>query len=1048
MKRYVLGIVFILRIFSPLPAQKSVALQAIMLFHGRQLQPYSLFGPSQEVKDDVQEYVNSARNFTLHKEILEEILQADENLIRIALPAPSDEILDLYRTDIYSYGARIMTSNGETRAPDSHYHFYRGIIHDHPNSLAIVSILGDKIQILVSDQYGNRRIQPAADGSYIMFFDHDIRVPKQINCFVDDSGPPNPLDFDISNHRIVTGNCVQVYVEADYKSYQDNGSSVANTEAWVASLFNEVITLYANEEIPVSLSDVLVYTSTDPFASLGSTYDILTAFTAHIDSLNYDGRLAHFLSTRPLGGGIAYIDVICSNTNPTAVSTSLSTTIVPFPTYSWNVEVVTHEMGHNMGSYHTHACVWNGNNTQIDDCGNVLAYNNGGTPEGTTCFNPDNPILPGSGGGTIMSYCHLINGVGINFSLGFGTQPGNVIRNRYNNASCNTGTCSPPACTVLTDPVTNAINVDINNNVSWASAAGATGYRITIGTSPTNGSIVNNLDVGPVTTYDPVNSFPFSQLIYVKIVPYNEMGDSEGCTNQSFTTEANVAPECTAVNIPANGATGVAADVVLHWPHSVGNQSGYYVSIGTSLNGVDIVNHLNVGNNNFYDHPTSYPYATTLYVKINPYWANGENTTCTSQSFTTIVPLPGDFCSSAIDLPCGGAIPGTTIGALPDTGTPYCVTSIDAPGIWYKFTGNGLNAVISTCSNYNYDTKLNAYSGSCSNLSCVTGVDDFCAQGSQISFPTTNGTSYYVLVQGWNGAQGTYTLSRYCYSGPFYCQSSGYYATQEWLKTVAISTFTKSSGSSSYSDFTSDTITLSRGGNYGVTLTPQFPQSSRDEYYKIWADLNQDGDFADSGEELFSAGPSSSAVTGNITIPVTASTGSTRLRVTMSHAPITSSCGTFSNGEVEDYELKLKCNMVTSTADIGNGSLRNVSLCADDGENILFSPTLNDQVIEVTAGPMTVDGIWKWMPAQGSNIQIKTGAGTSRILIIPAGKSAEIQYLDLTGGTATMGSAIDNYGNLILHSCKVHPAQGSSYPPIRNSGSTTIMGQTQVMDQP
>jgi hypothetical protein len=777
---------------------------------------------------------------------------------------------------------------------------------------------------------------------------------------------------------------------------------------------------------------------------LGSTSAILSAFSDHIDTLNYDGRLAHFLSTRSLGGGIAYIDVICSTTNPTAVSTSLTTTIVPFPTYSWNVEVVTHEMGHNMGSWHTHRCVWNGNNTQIDDCGNVWATNNGSNPEGLACYNVNAPILPPENGGTIMSYCHLLSNVGISFNLGFGTQPGNIIRNRYTNASCNTGTCTPPSCTSLTDPLPSAINVDINNDISWASSPGATGYRITIGTTPTNGNIVNNLDVGPVTTYNPVNPFAFTQLIYVKIVPYNNLGDAAGCTNQSFTTEANVPPACTVMNFPVNGATGVSVDVVIHWPHSVGNQTGYYISIGTTLNGVDIVNHLNVGNNNFYDHPASFAYATTLYVKINPYWANGENTTCTSQSFTTFVPLPGDFCTTAINLNCGSSITGTTIGALADTGTPFCGTSIDAPGIWYKFTGNGQNAVFYTCTNYNYDTKLNAYSGSCTNLTCVTGIDDFCAQGSQISFPTTNGTNYFILVQGWNGDQGNYTLSRTCYSGPFYCQSSGYYATLEWIKKVVVGSFTKSSGASSYSDFTGDSITLSRGGTYAITLTPHFPQSARVEYYKIWADLNKDGDFTDSGEELFSAGPTTAEVTGNITIPVTASTGNTRLRVTMSHTAITSSCGTFNNGEVEDYKLKLKCNLVTSTSDSGNGSLRNVSNCADDGENILFAPGLNGQTINVTAGPITVDGVWKWMPAQGTNIQIKAGATVSRILSVPVGKSAELQYLNLIGGTASQGSAIDNIGTLILRSCEIHPAVGSSNPPLRNTGTATIFGTTNV----
>jgi hypothetical protein len=88
--------------------------------------------------------------------------------------------------------------------------------------------------------------------------------------------------------------------------------------------------------------------------------------------------------------------------------------------------VITHEMGHLIGSRHTHACVWNGNNTAIDGCA--------GSTEGT-CSLPGNPPE----GGTIMSYCH-ITGVGINFNLGFGSQPGNVIRNTVNGS----GNCLTP----------------------------------------------------------------------------------------------------------------------------------------------------------------------------------------------------------------------------------------------------------------------------------------------------------------------------------------------------------------------------------------------------------------------------------------------------------------------------------------------------------------------------------------------------------------------------------------------------------------------------
>ena len=1020
-----------------------VAVKAMQLFQGKQPVTFALFNPATEAKDETKPYLGKAQSMTIRPEILLELRNADLGLIRLQLPTPLDIQLDLYRADVFSEEALIKTSDGRSFAPNPDNQFYRGIISGNPNSLAIVSVFENNIQIVFSDKYGNRRIQETPDGSYILFADEDILAPKNLECFTDETNGINPAQDTSVSHQRMTGNCVEVYVECDYKCYQDNGSSVPNTEAWVAALWNEVITLYENESIPVAVSDILVYTSLadDPFDQLNTTSAVLSAFQAHIAAITYNGRLAHLLSTRTLGGGIAYIDVLCSTLYQCAFSASLSTTIVPVPTYSWSVEVVTHEMGHNMGSPHTHACAWNGNSTQIDDCGNVYAANNGSTPEGAACFNPNSPILPTGTGGTIMSYCHLIGNVGINFNNGFGPLPGNLIRSRYNNASCNTGTCSPPTCTSLTLPVAGATNVDINQDLFWASSPGSNGYKLTIGTTPTNGSIVNNLDVGLVTTYNPTNSLPFGTTIYVTIVPYNSLGDATGCTSQSFTTESNVAPQCTQITAPANGATGVSVDVIINWAHSVGNQSGYKISIGTTPNGTQIANQVDVGNINAYDHPTAYPYATTLYVKITPYWPGGDINGCASQSFTTFVPIAGDFCTTAINLPCGGSVTGNTLLALPDPGLPFCGTAVEAPGIWYTFVGDGTNAVIATCSQYGYDTQLNAYQGTCANLTCVTGIDDFCYTGSLISFPTVTGTTYYILVQGWSGAQGTFTLTRSCYSGPFYCTSSGRDAFTEWIGNVTFAGVSSTSGSSSYSDYMATPITVSRGATYSLSITPAFLQGTRSEYFKVWIDYNHDGDFTDGGEQVFSAGPSTSAVTGNITIPVTATKAITRMRVSMRYnATPTSSCGTYDYGEVEDYALNIRCNLVTSTADdSGNGTLRNVSTCADDSENILFASTLNNQIINITTGPLVVDGIWKWMATAGSNIQINAGAIT-RLLTVPVGKSMEIQNLKLYGGTTSTGSTIDNAGTLILRDSNVYPATGSGSIPVRNNGTTNIFG--------
>ncbi|HSF89228.1 MAG TPA: GEVED domain-containing protein, partial [Saprospiraceae bacterium] len=293
------------------------------------------------------------------------------------------------------------------------------------------------------------------------------------------------------------------------------------------------------------------------------------------------------------------------------------------------------------------------------------------------------------------------------------------------------------------------------------------------------------------------------------------------------------------------------------------------------------------------------------------------------------------------------------------------------------------------------------------------------------------------------GQQGTFTITRSCYSGPFYCMSSGRDPSLEWIQDVNFNSDPNLSGSSSYSEYLDSPLTVSRGGSYPITITPGFLQGTRNEYYKVWIDLNHDGDFSDGGEQVFSAGPSTTSVSGTITIPVTATKATTRMRVSMRYNGIPSSCGTYGNGEVEDYALNIRCNLVTSTLDnTGNGTLRNVSACADDGEDILFASTLNNQILLINSTQLTVDGQWKWMATAGSNIEIKANTAT-RVLNIPAGFSAEIQNLKITGGTATNGSAIDNLGTLTLRDSKIYRA-ASTGTALRNKGPLTVYGNCEI----
>ena len=145
-----------------------------------------------------------------------------------------------------------------------------------------------------------------------------------------------------------------------------------------------------------------------------------------------------------------------------------------------------------------------------------------------------------------------------------------------------------------------------------------------------------------------------------------------------------------------------------------------------------------------------------------------------------------------------------------------------------------------------------------------------------------------------------------------YCSSNGQDASYEWIAMVSIGSFSNSSGSAGYTDFTTQTVNLTAGNTYSVSLTPGFASSSYNEYFKIWIDLNHDGDFADAGELVYDAGAlSSTAVTGSLTIPVSTAAVKTRMRVSMKYNGAQTACESFPYGEVEDYTV----NITAGTAD-------------------------------------------------------------------------------------------------------------------------------------
>lgn len=294
---------------------------------------------------------------------------------------------------------------------------YSGKVDGDESSIATISFLGKEvIGVIAVDGFTYNLGKLKEESNHIIYKEHDLDYKQKFTCHTTE-------DIDMSHGKVrakqlkssAVDNCVKVYVETGYDVYQERGS-VTSVTNFITSLFAQVSILYANEQINLSLGELFVWDINDPYNG-DNPGTLLNEFMERLDN-NFNGDVAHLINFNE-NGGIAYVDALCS---PFAYGMSgIDNFFSTVPTYSWSVGVLAHEIGHNLGSPHTHACAWNGNNTPIDGCGD----------DGDGCAQGPIPTA-----GTIMSYCHQTQGVGIDLSLGFGPQPGDLIRQTVSNASC------------------------------------------------------------------------------------------------------------------------------------------------------------------------------------------------------------------------------------------------------------------------------------------------------------------------------------------------------------------------------------------------------------------------------------------------------------------------------------------------------------------------------------------------------------------------------------------------------------------------------------
>ena len=152
-----------------------------------------------------------------------------------------------------------------------------------------------------------------------------------------------------------------------------------------------------------------------------------------------------------------------------------------------------------------------------------------------------------------------------------------------------------------------------------------------------------------------------------------------------------------------------------------------------------------------------------------------------------------------------------------------------------------------------------------------------------------------------------------------YCASNGNSVADEYISNVTLGAINNTSGASSsgYADFTSQSTNLTQGDNYTISITPTWTGTLYNEGYAVWIDYNHDGDFSDSGEQVWSqAASQTTPVSGSFSVPNSTYVGATRMRVVMQYNAIPSACGSYNYGETEDYTVNLGAGAADTTAPV------------------------------------------------------------------------------------------------------------------------------------
>jgi len=255
---------------------------------------------------------------------------------------------------------------------------------------------------------------------------------------------------------------IYIHLFVSYDLYNTLNLSESEITNYVDGLIHQIDEIYQLDNISIGLAELTIWSEPDPY-DLADLSRALASFSSNHHG-SHSGHLAHLLThTSDYIGGKAFLRGLCDSAKSFGVS-SVYGVVNDSWEYSWDVHILAHEIGHNLGSQHTHDCVWGPEgDTAIDGCSNNLGCGEAPIP---------------SEGGTIMSYCqgHV---EGIDFSLGLSNEPASRIKNYISECLAQEGEECEKALTILDNGEIEIADISSGSGASRADASHAKWYMFT-----------------------------------------------------------------------------------------------------------------------------------------------------------------------------------------------------------------------------------------------------------------------------------------------------------------------------------------------------------------------------------------------------------------------------------------------------------------------------------------------------------------------------------------------------------------------------------------